>query len=265
MNTVRSAFIWAAIAGLVVFGLPLMALVRLFDRDPAHYRTGRLFRWLGSQATRVNPFWTIRVEGEVPADPRHPYVVVANHQSLADIPVISRLPWEMKWVVKAELFRVPLFGWMMRLAGDIPVDRKDTTSRARVLQHARRYLGDRCSVMFFPEGTRSKDARVRRFQAGAFRLAIEAGVPVLPLAVDGTSHAIPKHGWRFGERIQARLRALEPIPTAGLTAEDAPALAEQARRQILDQIAAWRGVAPETVDALAEGPRARVEEPSKAP
>ncbi|MDX1516917.1 MAG: lysophospholipid acyltransferase family protein, partial [Woeseiaceae bacterium] len=97
--------------------------------------------------------------------------------------MISRLPWEMKWVAKAELFRLPVVGWMMRMADDIPVDRDAKTSRARVLVVARERLSHHCSVMFMPEGTRSRDGRVHAFNDGAFRLAIKAQVPVLPLAL----------------------------------------------------------------------------------
>jgi 1-acyl-sn-glycerol-3-phosphate acyltransferase len=254
MDTVRSALIWAAIVGLIVIWLPLLAVVRLFDRDPARYRTGRFFRQLGVAMTRVNPYWNIELEGHFPEDPRRPFVVVANHQSIGDIAVVSCLPWEMKWVAKAELFRLPVAGWMMRLAGDIPVDRGDAQSRRRVFWRARRVLERRCSVMFFPEGTRSKDARVRRFQAGAFRLAIEAGVPILPVAVDGTSDAIPKHGWRFAQRLRARVGVLELVATTGRSPDDAVALAEEVRQRIVGQIAAWRGTSPESVDAYAGGP-----------
>lgn len=264
MKALLSALVWAAIAVLVVLWLPLLALVRLLDRDPARYATGRLFRMLGAAMTRVNPLWRVTVEGAMPADPRRPYVVVANHQSLADIPVISRLPWEMKWVAKAELFGLPVAGWMMRLAGDIPVDRGDAGSRAAVVRRASHYLGHRCSVIFMPEGTRSRDGRVRPFQAGAFRLAIEAGVPVLPLAVDGTRDALPKHGWKFGSAIHARVKVLEPVPTEGLAASDAAALAERVRQRIVAQLAAWRGTGPAEADARADGGPERVEEPSKS-
>lgn len=256
MKAVLSAAIWASIGLLVLLWLPLLALVRLFDRDPAHYATGRVFRKLGDAMTRVNPLWNIEVTGALPADPRRPYVVVSNHQSNADIPVISRLPWEMKWVAKAEMFRVPVAGWMMRLAGDIEVDRADPKSRAKVLIAARDYLERRCSVMFFPEGTRSRDGRVRSFQPGAFRLAIDAGVPVLPLAIDGTRDALPKHGWVFGPAIHARLKVLDPVPTDGLTHDDVEALTERARQAVIAQIAAWRGTSPADVDAMALGPPA---------
>lgn len=253
MNAIRSALIWAAIVGLIVLWLPLLAAMRLFSRDPVHYAVGRMFRRLGAAMTRVNPFWEISFEGSFPEDPRHPYVVVSNHQSLGDIAVISRLPWEMKWVAKAELFSLPFAGWMMKMAGDIPVDRGDPKSRSLVVKRARKVLAHRCSVMFFPEGTRSKDARVRRFQTGAFRLAIEAGVPVLPIAVDGTSDAIPKHGWKFGEGITARVGLLEPVETSGWTVEEASELASEVRQRIIKQIAEWRGTGPETVDAVVPG------------
>jgi 1-acyl-sn-glycerol-3-phosphate acyltransferase len=119
--------------------------------------------------------------------------------------------------------------------------------------------------MFFPEGTRSRDGRVRSFAPGAFRLAIDAGVPVLPLVVDGTRDALPKHGWRFGNAIDARLRVLPPVSTDGLSVDDADALRDRVRQSIIAQIAAWRGTSPDSVDALAEVlPQSRMEETAKS-
>ena len=250
MNAIRSALTWAAIVLVVLVALPVMAVVWVFDRDPARYATGRVFRYLGGLTTRLNPAWRVERSGRLPADPRAPFVVVANHQSNADIPLISTLPWEMKWVAKEALFRLPVFGWLLRMAGDIPVDRGDPASRARVSRRAADVLAHRCSVMFMPEGTRSRDGRVRRFQDGAFRLAIEAGVPVLPIAIDGTADALPKHGWQFGT-VHCRLHVFDPVPTAGLSVADAPALRARVRAQVVEQIAAWRGVPPEAVDGEA--------------
>ncbi len=248
----RSLWTWLATGAIVCTALPTMAVVRLFDRDPAHYRTGRLFRWFGALASRTNAGWHVEITGDFPEEPRTPLVVVSNHQSLGDIPIISRLPWEMKWVVKAELFRVPVFGWLMRLAGDIPVDRTDKRSRARVLIHAREVLQRRCSVMLFPEGTRSRDGRVLRFTSGAFRLAIKEQAPVLPLAIDGTRGILPKASWRFGEEARhIRLHVFPPVPTEGLAPEDVDALREHVRHLIVERIAAWRGVAPAEVHARA--------------
>lgn len=255
MTAIRSAIAWAAIVLLILVWPVVLVAVRLFDRDPARYRTGRMFRRVGVAMTRVNPAWRVTHSGRYPENPRHPYVVVSNHQSNADIPLISTLPWEMKWVAKHSLFKLPVAGWMLRLAGDIPVNRADPASRATVLRRAHDVLARRCSVMFFPEGTRSRDGRVRRFQDGAFRLAIEAGVPVLPLAVDGTSDALPKHGWKFGD-VDCRIHVFEPVPTEGLGPDDVPALRARVRNQIIAQIAAWRGVAPEAVDGEAPPPPA---------
>ncbi len=253
MKALASAYTWVAIAAIVVVALPVMAVVRLFDRDPARYATGRTFRWFGGNVTRVNPAWAIRITGDVPADPRRPFVAVSNHQSNADIPLVSRLPWEMKWVAKRALFDVPLLGWEMRLAGDIPVDRRDPDSRAAVLVRARAALARRCSVMFFAEGTRSRDGRVKAFQDGAFRLAVETQTPILPIAVDGTMNALPAQGWIFG-RATCRVHVFAPVETAGLTLADVPDLRERVRQTIVGQVAAWRGVPATAVDALAEVP-----------
>ena len=258
MNAVSSALTWTAVVLLILIALPTMAVLWVIDRTPAKRLTGRTFRVIGSWITRVNPAWHLDIGGVDPATLHHPYVVVSNHQSQADIPVVSRLPWEMKWVGKKELFDLPLMGWLMRMAGDIPVDRKDAQSRATVLARARRKLEAGVSVMFFAEGTRSRDGRIKKFHDGAFRLAIDAGVPVLPLALDGTMDALPKHGWRFG-RADVRLDVLPPVPTDGLTVADLPALRDRVRQAILDHVAGWREVPAESVDALAGPPQRLIE------
>ncbi len=253
MKAIQSALTWAAIATLVLLALPVLLVLRLVDRTPARLYTGRAFRMVGGLVPSVNPAWHVDVGGYGPEGVRHPYVVVSNHQSVADIPVISKLPWEMKWVAKKELFGLPVMGWMMRLAGDIAVDRGDPNSRSAVLRQAQSVLDRGCSVMFFPEGTRSKDGRIKRFHDGAFRLAIRAGVPVLPLAIDGTKNAIPKHGWQFS-RADVRLDVLPPVPTDGLTEDDVDVLRDRVRQMIVDHIAAWHELPPESLDALAGQP-----------
>lgn len=260
-ETLASIWTWTLTGLLILLWFPAMALLWLLDRDPIRYRTGRFFRRLGAVVTYVNPFWEIEVTGEPPAAMRAPYVVVSNHLSHADVPIISRLPWEMKWVAKKELFGVPIVGWMMRMARDIDVDRRDRRSRARVLVKASNVLEADCPVMFFPEGTRSRDGRIHRFAEGPFRLAIREGVPILPLAIDGTQDALPKHSGRFKDPgTTMRLKMLPPVETAGLSKDDVPALARRVRAQIVAQVAAWRGESVEEVDALQGG--ARHDEPA---
>ncbi|MFB6279130.1 MAG: lysophospholipid acyltransferase family protein [Salinibacter sp.] len=248
-----SLWVWFAIGTLIVLWVPVMAVARLVDRDPAHYYAGYTLRILGRLLTYVNPLWKIDLEGPFPDDPRAPYVVVGNHFSQADPPIISRVPWEMKWVAKKELFDLPIAGWLLHLSGDISVDRRSKKSRAAVLTTAREYLDRRCSVMFFPEGTRSRDGRVQRFSDGAFRLAIEEDVPVLPIAVDGTHEALPKHSiWFDPGSAPIRVRVLDSVDTSGYAPEEARSLQRYVRAQIVQQIATWRDVALDEADGRSD-------------
>ncbi|MEM1054659.1 MAG: lysophospholipid acyltransferase family protein [Bacteroidota bacterium] len=251
MRALQSLYAWIGVILIILLMLPTMALVRLFDRSRGRYYTGRVFRAMGSWMTRVNPVWKITRTGTLPADPRRPFIVVSNHQSNADIPVISRLPWEMKWVAKAELFDIPVVGWLLWLSNDIPVRRKDAESRSAAVRRAKAMLESRISVMFMPEGTRSRDARVLRYQDGAFRLAVETGTPILPLAIDGTSEALPKADWKYGHA-DVNLHVFDPVETANLTMGDVPALREEIRQRTIALIAKWRGVDPSKVDAAPE-------------
>jgi len=228
-----SIWAWLVLAACIVLWLPVMALLRLVTApfDPGRYAVGYVFRRIGPVMATLNPFWRFRFTGSLPADPRRPYVVVSNHESFADILLISHLPWEMKWLSKAELFRVPMLGWMMQLAGDIPVKRGFGPSAVEAMARCREALARRVSVMIFPEGTRSTTAEMLPFKDGAFRLAIDAGVPILPLALHGTSTALRKHDWRFG-RSTAIVKVLDPVDTAGLTTADVPALRDRVRALI---------------------------------
>ena len=234
MRALASAWTWAWMGVVVLVGLPILALLVVvtapFDRG--RYVAGRWFRLVGVAMAKVNPLWRFRWSGTPPADLRRPYVVVSNHESFADILLISHLPWEMKWMAKAEMFRLPVVGWMMRLAGDIPIERGvGGKPLARALAKSRATLGKRVSVMMFPEGTRSTTADMLPFKDGAFLLAIHAGVPILPLALAGTRTALPKHDWRF-RRAVAEVMILEPVETAGLAPGDANELKQRVRTMI---------------------------------
>jgi len=248
-----SLWVWFAIATLIVLWVPIMVVARLVDRDPGLYYAGYTLRIMGRCFTYVNPFWKIDLEGPFPDNPRAPYVVVGNHLSQADPPIIARVPWEMKWIAKKALFDLPFAGWLLRLSGDICVDRRDKKSRAKALSTARDYLDAACSVMFFPEGTRSRDGRVHKFSDGAFRLAIKANVPVLPLAIDGTHEALPKHSiWFDPDAETIRVKVLEPVSTEGYELRHTRDLQRHVRARIVEQIATWRDVPLSEVDALAE-------------
>jgi 1-acyl-sn-glycerol-3-phosphate acyltransferase len=240
-RTVLSIWSWLVLGIVVLIWTPLVAitLVVTYPFDKGRYAPGYLFRKLTVVHQVLNPLWTFRTSGTMITDPRRPYVVVANHQSFVDILLISHLPWEMKWLSKESILRIPCVGWMMRMAGDIRLVRgqKDSIIAAMASMHDR--LSKKVSVMVFPEGTRSKDGHVKAFKDGAFRLAIEAQVPILPLVVNGADTALVKGDWRLGVS-DAEVRVLEPISTEGLTLDDVPELRERVRDIIVAELAKMR-------------------------
>ena len=184
-------------------------------------------------------------------------MVVANHQSFLDIFVLCNILHEWKWVAKKSLFRIPLFGWGFSLTGSISHDRGDTASALAVMAKCRHYLGERISVMMFPEGTRSPDGRLLPFKPGAFKLAVETGVPVLPIAVWGTAGGMPKGSiWVRPARIA--LRILEPVPTAGLKGYDVRRLRDDVHDRIeraLDEEARAAASSPSCLSGPCSRPR----------
>lgn len=222
---------FAACAGIF---LPALAAARLLNRnDPGMRLPGQWMRRFGRTTSRLTPMWRFSVEGEPPADiDRRAYVVVANHESNADPFLLSWLPWDMRWIAKEELFKVPWIGWMMQLGGDVPIRRGDKESARDMHDECLRTLRSGVSVMVFPEGTRSRDGNMLPFKDGAFRLAIEAGVPVLPVAIRGTRSCMQKGKMRIGQA-QAVAKVLAPIDSAGLSLE---ALREAARSRIAEAL-----------------------------
>lgn len=224
--------IWAWLSlGILLLGLvPLVALIRVatmpFDRGA--YWAGYTFRAVARVHGRLNPLWTFTVRGNVPNDPRLPYVVVSNHESFVDMLAISQIPIEMKWVAKSTFFNIPIVGFLLMLSRDIKLVRGAKGAGAHVYTEAANRLSTRTSVMLFPEGTRSASGELGAFKDGAFKIAIEAQAPILPLVVHGTRNALIKHDWRFG-RCDAVVQILDPIPTIGMTLEDVDALREQVR------------------------------------
>jgi 1-acyl-sn-glycerol-3-phosphate acyltransferase len=234
-----SLFFWIACVLIVIFWTPAVAILRLatFRSDRNRTRVGRLLRDSAAFAVRINPFWDFRVHDEVHPDASTPYLFVANHKSLADVFLLTLLPWEMKFLSKDSIFRIPLLGWQMRVAGDIEVTRGDRDSSRQAIDQMRDRLVGKSSVIVFPEGTRSADGSLAPFREGAFRLAIELGVAIVPLAVRGTEQALPKHSIVL-RRTEASATVLPPVATKGLGPEDAAALAEDVRGRIGKELSA---------------------------
>ncbi|HEX8437946.1 lysophospholipid acyltransferase family protein [Archangium sp.] len=232
MNALLSIYAWLETGVVALVGFCLQApLVVTWPFDRRKVVTGRAFRLIGLTAAKLNPFWKFGVYG-TPTRPAPRTVVVSNHESNADPFIISQLPWEMKWLGKASLFKIPFVGWSMWLAGDIPVRRGEKDSAQEAMATCARWLDKGMPVMIFPEGTRSKTEDLLPFKDGAFRLAIETGADVLPMAVSGTRRALPKHSWRFAMS-RALVTVGTPISTKGMTLADVERLKQMAREQIL--------------------------------
>jgi len=206
-----SVMFWAFVTATSLVLYPVAVIVRVitgpFDRRLTLLH--RLTSFWGSLYTWCNPLWHVQIEGTLPRDA--PHVIVANHQSLADIFVLFRLRYHYKWVSKAENFRLPLVGWNMSLNRYIRLERGTMKGNLKMIRDCERALRDGSSVMIFPEGTRSEDGSLRPFKEGAFELAIRTSNPLLPIVIDGTSRALPKRGFVLRGKQHMRVRVLDPI------------------------------------------------------
>jgi 1-acyl-sn-glycerol-3-phosphate acyltransferase len=152
-----------------------------------------------------------------------PAVIVANHQSNVDIwALLCVVPQSARFVAKAELFRIPVFGWALAGSGFVPIDRANHTQARRSLDDAAGLLREGHSLVLFPEGSRSRDGTLGPFKKGAFHLALGAGVPVVPVAISGSFQVMPPRSLRVHPgRVLVRVLAPEPTEAYGPNGHDA--------------------------------------------
>ena len=198
----------------------------LFDhRGYFAHKCARTWSRLILKTTGVN----VRVEGLDRIVAGTTYVFVSNHQSIYDIPVIfDSLPFQLRIIAKESLSKFPVLGWHLRRGGHLFVDRKHP-DREGILKRWRTLVEEGLSLIIFAEGTRSPDGHVARFKAGSFLLAIEAGLPVVPLSVIGTRKSMPKGRLRT-EPADVTLVVHDPIPAPAIkapTIQDAKVLADR--------------------------------------
>jgi 1-acyl-sn-glycerol-3-phosphate acyltransferase len=233
LRVIFSLWTWFCVVFVIIVGIIPIAITRLFvfPFDPNKMITGRMYRFIAVSSSMLSPLWRFKVYGNLPKNMPSKTVVVSNHSSNADPFLISYLPWEMKWLAKAELFSIPVFGSLLRLAGDIPISRKEKDSIEVAMSKCAQYLRNDVPVMIFPEGTRSKTIDMLPFKDGAFRLAIEEQADILPLGVAGTTTALSKGSWLLSYS-KAFVVIGEPISTKGLTLENVHELKERVRTEI---------------------------------
>ena len=232
IRTALSVWSWSTIATAVIggFGVQLPLALATWG-DKTRCVPGRFLRDLAVVVSKLNPMWDFEVHGELPDYIPAKTVAVSNHVSNSDPFLISHLPWEMKWLGKSSLFKVPFIGWLMFFAGDVAVERGAKGSVLEAMDTCKEHLERGMPVMIFPEGTRSASGELLPFKNGAFRLAIETGADILPIAIAGTRTALPKHSWRFGFS-RALVTVGTPLPTQGMTLDDIDDLKVATRNQI---------------------------------
>jgi 1-acyl-sn-glycerol-3-phosphate acyltransferase len=188
----------ARLRGLLVLAFAAVSMVSLFVLSlPVMLatRSGDFPMWLARRVWSPMCLWVTgcrRVLDRLPPLPEGPLIFASNHESALDIWVlVEKLPRTVRFIAKQELFRIPVFGWYLRLGGHISVDRKNHVQAVQSLRAAAAVVRAGTSVIVFPEGTRSRDRHVQPFKKGPFALAMEAQVPVVPVAVSGSAAVTP--------------------------------------------------------------------------
>ena len=178
----------------------------------------------------------LHVRSHAPLDPKRPYVFMSNHLSSVDIwAMFLGVPLKFRFIAKKQLRAIPIFGWAMSAGRFIFIDRSNAASARRSIEEAARRISQGCSVVMYPEGTRSRDGKLLPFKKGGFHLAMTAGVDIVPVAIQGTREIMPA-GTLTIRSGDVDLQLGEPIPTAGLKASDREALIAKVRNRVAEML-----------------------------
>ena len=221
--------IWVGFDTLVMGTLVIVLSVFVRSGNPLH----KIARFWG-KSILVGSRIKVSVKGLSNIDLAGPYIYMPNHQSNFDIPVLlGHLPVQFRWLAKMELFKIPILGRAMRKAGYISIDRYDRESAFKSLDVAAKKIKSGISVLIFPEGTRSRDGKIRPFKKGGFVLAIDSGVPIVPIVIKGTFAIMNKGKFRVNSG-HVSMIVHKPIDTAAYTRETKEGLMESVRRVMCD-------------------------------
>jgi 1-acyl-sn-glycerol-3-phosphate acyltransferase len=214
MDVIKSIIVWFIGICFVVVFFPLTLLIWLLVLPVDRNRS--VTHWILMNQSfllvKLIPLWKIIIEGREKAVRGTTYVIISNHKSLIDVLVANCLRYRYKWISKIENMKLPVLGWYLRMADYITVDRGDDESKAEMLSRSYNSIKNGTSIMIFPEGTRIPGSGIGFFRRGAFALALNANVPLLPVLIDGTGEILPKHGLIFRSGYHLRVRVLDPIP-----------------------------------------------------
>jgi len=233
-RAIVSAGTWCLL-GFFTVGYSLLILLVApvsFLVDSRRWRIHQLVMLWGRSVFWSIPLSRVTVTGREHIHPRRPYILVANHQSLLDIMALLALNRHFKWVAKASLFQIPFLGWSMALAGYIKLMRGRHGSIRATYDEAKRWLRSGVSVFFFPEGTRSRTGQLGAFKNGAFKLSLETGIPVVPIAIQGTAAILSRGRWMVRYRSHVRITVLRPLHPERYAQADVDQFREDTRRVI---------------------------------
>lgn len=224
-------FTVGALGLIIATGLltPLLIVLSVVTSGGTALAIERVWAWLVSKSMGL----TFSCIGAEKVSPGTSYIITPNHQSNADIlALISMLPVKFRWVVKKELLIIPLFGWALARTGAVPLNRKDRAESINKLQEAAgsKFRGG-WSVLIYPEGTRSSDGNLQDFKKGAFMMAVQTGITILPVTCNGAFKVLPRDTIFFRPG-HITLTFGDPIETAGLTVNDIPQLMEKTRQEM---------------------------------
>ena len=231
-SRLRSWLLFAPLYGVatVGYGLVSMAWSRFDPHGVRQHRTARAWARMLLRIARVKV--TVEGAGNLPA-PTQPMVLVCNHLSYMDVPVLfASLPLQFRILAKAGLFRIPFLGGHLTRAQHLPVDQSNVRASMRSLQQAAAAVREGLPLFIFPEAGRSFSGEMQDFVPGAFYIAIQAQVPIVPMVLIGTYEILPPTTAHLRPG-HVTLAIAPPIPTTTLTRHDAPALAAQVRDQML--------------------------------
>ncbi|MEE4196382.1 MAG: lysophospholipid acyltransferase family protein [Bacteroidales bacterium] len=227
-----SFYVWILIILTILFLSPFFLIIWLltFWFDKRLYGLNKFSVFWGSLYTKLVPWWKVTVQGKEKITRDKTYIIVANHQSLEDILVLYQLGIPFRWVSKAEVFKIPVYGWFMRLKGDIKLLRTSKASIKKMIRDGEKVLRLGCNMIIFPEGTRSKTGELGNFKEGAFRLAQKTERPILPVVISGTVPDIINRFGLFHGKHKVTLKILDEIPVEKFCHWDVKELTKYTRR-----------------------------------
>lgn len=233
MKTIFSVYVYLImIVTALVLWLPFVIIwlfTVLFDKRLIilHY----FANFWGSLLTILVPGWKLKLIGKEKLNNKAK-IIVANHQSQEDILLIYRLGVPFRWISKAEVFKTPIYGWLMALKGDIKLHRFSKSSIKQMFIDAEKVLRKGCIITIFPEGTRSKTGKLGKFKEGAFKLAQNAEIPIVPIVIYGTGTTLIYPNRQFKGKHKVIVKVLDEIPYEEIKNKDTGELAKQVKNLI---------------------------------